>query len=114
MTYIHTYIHTPQSSSVVRLHVESPQERLMFVKEGSLPKAEFILRINDIKVHCQLSVKELLILFCEQLITRKTSGLFLPTPIVTPQVDSITASILFHFESSTVQVHFFTRKKVQH
>ena len=82
----------------------------MLVKEGSLPKAEFILRINHMKVHYQLSVKELLILFCEQLITRETSGLFLPTTIVTPQVDSIMASILFHFESSTVPVHFFTRK----
>ena len=41
-----------------------------------------------------------LLLFCEQLITRETSGLFLPTTIVTPQVDSIMANILFHFDSS--------------
>jgi len=54
---IHTY-----TTKQLRLHVELPQERLMLVKEGSLPKAEFILRINGIKVYCQLSVKELLIL----------------------------------------------------
>ena len=65
----------------------------MLVKEGSLPKAEFILRINHMKVHYQLSVKELVILFCEQFLPWKTSGTFLPTTIVTPQVDSIMASI---------------------